>query len=152
MVEKKNAGWTVTLLFVVVALLMSWWIVAMTPTPFTNLWLYAVVTVVALIIVGVFSSRYNWHNKRTYRFVQWSSLVLVVLPLFLASVAVWPNAPEETDSVQLMMLLFNAITAGTFIYGWTKARKVHSESKKATFFGWMFIVLFVILAGLTLFN
>lgn len=84
--------------------------------------------------------------------MQWSSLVLVVLPLFLASVAVWPNAPEETGSVQLTMLLFNAITAVTFIYGWTKARKVHSESKKATFFGWMFIVLFVILAGLTLFN
>lgn len=104
MVEKKNAGWTVTLLFVVVALLMAWWIVAMTPTPFTNLWLYAVVTVVALILVGVFSSRYNWHNKRTYRFMQWSSLILAVLPLFLASVAVWPNAPEETGSVQLMML------------------------------------------------
>lgn len=152
MVNKREAGWIVTLLFVVVALLMSWWIVAMTPTPFANLWMYVVVTGVALIIIGAFSHRYDWHNKRTYRFVQWSALILVVLPLFLASVAVWPNAPEETGSVQLMMLLFNAITAATFIYGWIKARSLGVESKKATAFGWLLILLFIVLAGLTLFN
>lgn len=152
MVNKKKAGWMVTLLFVVVALLMSWWIVAMTPTPFNNLWMYVVVTVIALIIVGALSYRYDWRNKRTYRFVQWSALALVVLPLFLASVAVWPNAPEETGSVQLMMLLFNAITAVTFIYGWIKARSLGAESRKATAFGWLLMLLFVVLAGLTLFN
>jgi biotin transporter BioY len=138
--------------YLIAALLLSWIIVAFTPTPFQNLWIYFVITAVFGIIFGIlwFSKKVPL-DKSDFRTIQWSSLMLVVLPLFLASVATWPNAPEETKSVQFMMVLFNIFNASSFVFGWFQARK-QDESRIATFFGFFMIFVFVILLGLTILN